>query len=65
MSSPQKTRENNPLQNLTEGTAEKPGMYLIALRAHLNHGKSIIKNVFDTVAEALPAPTKARTPERQ
>ena len=54
MPSPEKTWEKNPLQNLAEGAIEKPGMYLIALRAHLNRGKTIIRDVFDSVKESLP-----------
>ena len=59
MSSSEKTWERNPLQNLAEGTVEKPGMYLIALRTHLNRGKTIIRDVFHSVTEALPTSAKA------
>ena len=61
MLSSEKSWEKNPIQNPEVGTVEKPGMYLIALRAHLNRGKSIIRDVFDTVSEALPTSAKART----
>jgi len=64
MLSSEKSWEKNPPQNLTEGAAEKPGMYLIALRAHLNRGRSIIRDVFDTVSEALPTSAKARSSDR-
>jgi hypothetical protein len=63
MSSPEKTWEKNPLQNLAEGTVDKPGMYLIALRAHLNRGKTIIRDVFESVSDALPSSTKAGSTE--
>ena len=63
MLSSEKSWEKNPLQNPEVGTVEKPGMYLIALRAHLNRGKSIIRDVFETVSEALPT-SKARTSDR-
>ena len=62
MSSPEKTK--NPLQQLSEATAENPGMYLIALRAHLKRGKTIICDVFDTVTDALPKPAKLGNPEQ-
>lgn len=64
MLSSEKSWEKNPIQNPEVGTVEKPGMYLIALRAHLNRGKSIIRDVFETVSEALPTPVKARTSDR-
>ena len=63
MLSSEKSREKNPLQNPEVGTVEKPGMYLIALRAHLNRGKSIIRDVFESVSEALPT-SKTRTSDR-
>ena len=63
-SSPEKTWEKNPLQKVAEGAIEKPGMYLIALRAHLNRGKTIISDVFDSVKDALPGSTKASSSDQ-
>jgi hypothetical protein len=55
--------EENPLRKLAERSLEKPGMYLIALRAHLNRGQDAIGQMIDTVADALPQPAKLRAPD--
>ena len=62
MSSSHESQEKNgPIQKIAQGAIEKPGMYLIALRAHLNRGKTIISDVFETVADVLPTPAKLRS----
>ena len=61
---PRTIREENPLKKVAEASLEKPGMYLIALRAHLNRGKAIIGNVLDSVAEALPPRPEAQKPDQ-
>jgi hypothetical protein len=55
----EKKPERNPIQKLAQGAIEKPGIYLIALRAHLNRGKTIIRDVFDSVTEVIPSSAKA------
>jgi hypothetical protein len=64
MSSPEKSKEKNPLQKFAEGAIEKPGMYLIALRTHVNRGKTIIRDVFDSVQEALPTSANVGSSDR-
>jgi hypothetical protein len=64
MQSPEKTWEENPLRKLAERSLEKPGMYLIALRAHLNRGQRMISEVIESVADALPRPSKTETPDK-
>ena len=61
MSSPEKIWERGPLNKFAEASLEKPGMYLIALRAHLNKGKTMIGDVFESVADAFPKPSKAQS----
>lgn len=61
MSSPQKIWEQAPLNKPAEASLEKPGMYLIALRAHLNRGKTMIGDVFHSVADAFPKSAKVQT----
>jgi len=58
MYAPDSIREENPLKKVAEEFSEKPGMYLIALRAHLGRGKAMIGTVLDSVADALPTPPK-------
>ena len=53
---PRPIREENPLKKFAEASLEKPGMYLIALRAHLARGKTALGNVINSVAGALPHP---------
>lgn len=59
----EKLWEDNPLRKLAEESLEKPGMYLIALRAHLNKGQKMIGEMLDSVADALPKPAKLQNPE--
>lgn len=61
MSSPEKNWEPTPLKKLAEASLEKPGMYLIALRAHLNRGKTMIGDVFESVADAFPKAVKVQS----
>ena len=61
MSSPEKIWERGPLKKFAEASLEKPGMYLIALRAHANKGKTIIGDVFESVADAFPKSAKAQS----
>ena len=61
MSSPEKNWELTPLKKLAEASLEKPGMYLIALRAHLNKGKTMIGDAIDSVADAFPHPAKTQS----
>jgi hypothetical protein len=61
MSSPEKIWERGPLNKFAEASLEKPGMYLIALRTHLNKGKTMIGDVFESVADAFPKPSKAQS----
>jgi hypothetical protein len=63
MSLPEKIWEENPLKKLAEESLKKPGMYLIALRAHVRQGKTLIGDMIETVAEALPKPGKAQVEE--
>ena len=60
---PHSNREKSPLKKFAQASLETPGMYLIALRAHLGRGKTMIGNVLDSVAHALPAPNKAQKPD--
>lgn len=61
MLSPENNWECAPPKKFAEAPLEKPGMYLIALRAHLNKGKTIIGDVFESVAEAFPRPEKVQS----
>ena len=61
MSSQQKVWERGPLKKFAEVSLEKPGMYLIALRTHLNKGKTMIGEALESVADALPKPAKAQS----
>ncbi|MGZ8900540.1 MAG: hypothetical protein ACXW3Z_10635 [Limisphaerales bacterium] len=65
MSSPLKDLNQNPLSKLAEASVEKPGMYLIALRAHLNRGKTILGDALESVADAFPKRAKAQSPADQ
>jgi len=60
---PESIREENPLKKFAKASLEKPGMYLIALRTHLGRGKTMIGDVLDSVAEALPKPNKVSKPD--
>jgi hypothetical protein len=51
-------------RKLAEQALQKPGMYLIALRAHLNRGQAIVSEMLDTVTDALPKPPKLQRPEQ-
>ena len=55
---PDKIAEDNPLKKFAKASLEKPGMYLIALRTHLGRGKTAIGDVLESVADALPKPSK-------
>jgi hypothetical protein len=61
MSSPEKIWERGPLKNFAEASLEKPGMYLIALRAHLNKGRTIIGDALESVADVFPKAAKAQS----
>jgi hypothetical protein len=63
MSLPEKIWEENPLKHFAENSLKKPGMYLIALRAHLNRGKTMIGDMIESVADALPHPSKVQGSE--
>ena len=65
MSSPEKVWERGPLKKFAEASLEKPGMYLIALRAHLNKGKTLIGDALESVADAFPKPAKVQSPADQ
>ena len=65
MSSPEKIWERGPLKKFAEASLEKPGMYLIALRAHLNKGKTIIGDAIESVADAFPKSAKVQSPADQ
>jgi hypothetical protein len=65
MSLPEKNWERPSLKKFAEFSLEKPGMYLIALRAHLNKGKTMIGDVFESVADAFPKPANAQSPADQ
>lgn len=54
MHSPENSWEEAPLRKLAEASLKKPGIYLIALRAHLSRGKTMIDDMLETVAESLP-----------
>ena len=56
--------EENPLRKLAEASLEKSGMYLIALRAHLQRGKSALGHILDEVADSLPKATHASDSEQ-
>ncbi len=60
---PDSIRAENPLKKFAEASLEKPGMYLIALRAHLAHSKTALGDVIHSVAEALPRPGSAQKPD--
>jgi hypothetical protein len=61
MQSPEKLWEENPLRSLAERSLEKPGMYLIALRAHLHRGKAAVGELLEDVAQAFPHPAKGQS----
>ena len=61
MSQQEKVWERGPLKKFAEASLEKPGMYLIALRAHLSKGKTIIGEALESVADAFPKTVKARS----
>jgi hypothetical protein len=63
MSSPEKAWVETPLRKLAEASLEKPGMYLIALRAHLARGKTMIGKMLTDVADAFPKGSKVRSSE--
>jgi hypothetical protein len=63
MLSPKKAWEQNPLKKFAEASLEKPGMYLIALRTHLNRGKAMIGTMIESVAGALPKPPNLQNPD--
>ena len=65
MSSPEKVWERGPLKKFAEASLEMPGMYLIALRAHLNKGKTMIGDALESVADAFPKPAKVQSPADQ
>ncbi len=65
MSSPEKIWERGPLKKFAEASLEKPGMYLIALRAHLNKGKTMIGDALESVADAFPKAAKSQSPADQ
>ncbi|HTG45370.1 MAG TPA: hypothetical protein VK633_12640 [Verrucomicrobiae bacterium] len=60
---PDKIWDQNPLKQIARASLEKPGMYLIALRAHLGRGKTMLGDMIDSVADALPQPGKLRRPD--
>jgi hypothetical protein len=49
-------RKENSLKKLSESSSRHSGMYLIALRAHASRGRTMIREMIDSVAEALPHP---------
>jgi hypothetical protein len=61
MSSPEKMWNESPLKKFAEDSLNKPGMYLIALRTHLSKGKTILGDMINSVADAIPQPGKARS----
>jgi hypothetical protein len=61
MQSPINKRNLNSPNAQAESSTEKPGIYLIALRAHLNQGKTLIGDVLDSVANAFPQPPRLGT----
>lgn len=60
MSLPEHIWNDNPLKRFAEKSLQTPGMYLIALRAHLNNGRTMIGDLIDSVAEALPHPEPSK-----
>ena len=60
----EENRNDNPLKKLAESSLQKPGMYLIALRAHLNRGQALVSEMLDSVTDALPKPPKLQQPEQ-
>jgi hypothetical protein len=63
MSLPEKMWEENPLKKFADASFEKPGMYLIALRAHLARGKTLIGDMVQSVADVLPKPGSIQSSE--
>ncbi|HEV8542265.1 MAG TPA: hypothetical protein VGR78_07735 [Verrucomicrobiae bacterium] len=63
MLSPKKAWEQNSLKKFAEASLKKPGMYLIALRTHLNCGKAMIGTMIESVTEALPKPANLQNPD--
>ena len=56
----------NPLLKPAEGTPLKdPGIYLIALRAHLNRGKSLANEIAQAAKESIPQARSFADPENQ
>ena len=62
---PHRKQESSPLKKFAQASLEKPGMYLIALRSHIGHGKSMIGQVLNSVADTLPQPDKLPEPDVQ
>jgi hypothetical protein len=54
---------NDPLQHITgeklakiaNDAAKAPGIYLMALRSHMQKGQKILGSILDSVAETLPS----------
>ena len=63
MYSSRQIRKEHAVRPPVKPSLEKPGMYLIALRAHLLRGKAMIGDVLQSVGQALPAPTKREPDE--
>lgn len=64
MKTPEPNWNDNPLRKLAERSLQTPGMYLMALRAHLNRGQALVSEMLDTVSDALPKPAKLQHPEQ-
>lgn len=48
--------EAESLRAFADECVKSPAMYLMALRAHLNRGRSAIGEILHSVADALPRP---------
>ena len=65
MSLSQKLWEENPLARLADNVRLKnPAMYLIALREHLNQGRTALGDMVNSVADAFPEPSSFLKPAR-
>jgi hypothetical protein len=51
---PKKMSEAESLRAFADQCVKSPAMYLMALRAHLNNGRTAIGDIIESVADALP-----------
>ena len=60
---PEKLSEAESIREFADECMKKPGMYLMALRTHLNSGQRVLGEMIHDVAAALPAPRRVTAVE--